>query len=164
VWWAGPETGFLERMRAEARARGITLLVNPAPYSRQELRRAVDLIFGGSERLGQLGFGLQAIAGPSPEFLGLTVRGAVLGDDQADQLPPDLVASVRGELACLLQDSHVRCDDVRIEPGRITHAFSWTGVGQGPLGSRGSRFRGNVLAAPPSILSLAPAACRWPRD
>jgi hypothetical protein len=45
--------------------------------------------------------------------------GAVLGDEKAEQLPPDLVASVRGELAGLLQDSQVRLDDVRIEHGRI---------------------------------------------
>jgi hypothetical protein len=119
VWWAGPETDFLDRMRAEARARGITLLVNRAPYSIQEVRQAIDLIFGGTERLRQLGFDLQAIAGPTPEFFGLTVRGAVLGNEEGKQLPPDLVASVRGELAGLLQDSPVRLDDVRIEYGRI---------------------------------------------
>jgi hypothetical protein len=123
VWWAGPETDFLDRMRAEARARGITLFLNRAPYSRQELRRAVDLIFGGSERLRQLGFDLQAIAGPTPEFFGLTVRGAVLDDEQAAQLPPDLVASVRGEVAGMLQDSQVRLDDVRIEYGRVAPLF-----------------------------------------
>jgi hypothetical protein len=120
VWWAGPETDFLDRMRAEARGRGITLLVNRAPYSRQELRRAVDLIFSGQERLRQRGFDLQAIAGPAPEFFGLTVRGAVLGDEKAEQLPPALIASVRGELGSLLQNSQVRLDDVRIEYGRIT--------------------------------------------
>jgi hypothetical protein len=119
AWWAGPETDFLDRMRGEARARGITLLVNRAPYSRQELRQAINLIAGGRERLGQLGFDLQAIAGPTPEFFGLTVKGAVLGAEKAEQLPPDLVASVRGELAALLQDAPVRLDDVRIEYGRI---------------------------------------------
>ena len=119
VWWAGPETDFLDRMRAEARARGITLLLNRAPYSMQELKRAIDLIVGGRERLGELGFDLQAIAGPTPEFFGLTVKGAVLGDERAEQLPPDLAASVRGELAGLLQDSQVRLDDVKIEYGRI---------------------------------------------
>jgi hypothetical protein len=119
VWWAGPETGFFDRMRAEARTRGITLLVIRAPYSRQQLRRATDLIFGGSERLRQLGFDLQAIAGPTPEFFGLTVRGAVLGDETAEQLPAHLVASVRGELGALLQDCQVRLDDVRIEYGKI---------------------------------------------
>jgi hypothetical protein len=72
---------------AEARARGITLLVNRAPYSIQELRQAVDLISGGRERLRQLGFDLQAIAGPTPEFFGLTVMGALLGDEEAKQLP-----------------------------------------------------------------------------
>ncbi len=112
------ETEFLDRMRAEARARGITLLVNRAPYSMQALQRAVDLIFGARERLGQLGFDLQGIAGPTPDFLGLTVQGAVLGDEKAEQLPPDLVASVRGELAGLLHDSEVRPDDVTIEYGR----------------------------------------------
>ena len=70
VWWAGPETDFLDRMRTEAQARGITLLMNRATYSRQELRRAVDLITCGRERLEQLGFDLQAIAGPTPEFFG----------------------------------------------------------------------------------------------
>jgi hypothetical protein len=84
VWWAGPETDFLDRMRAEARACGITLLVNRAPYSRQPLRRAIDLIADSSERLRQLGFDLQAIAGPTPGFFGLTVRGAVLGEEEAD--------------------------------------------------------------------------------
>jgi hypothetical protein len=118
VWWAGPETDFLDRMRAEARARGITLLVNRATYSMQELQRAVDLIGAGRERLGQLGFDLQGIAGPTPEFFGLTVQGAVLGDEKAEQLPPDLVASVWGELADVLQDSEVRPDDVRVEYGR----------------------------------------------
>ena len=121
VWWAGPETDFLDRMRAEARARGIALLVNRASYSLQEIRQAMDLIFGGRERLRQLGFDPQAIAGPTPEFFGLTVRGAVLGDEEAKQLPPDLVASVRGELAGLLQASPVRLDDVRIEYGTITN-------------------------------------------
>lgn len=105
VWWAGPETDFLDRMRAEARARGITVLVNRAPYSMQALQRAVDLIFGAGERLGPLAFDLQGIAGPTPDSLGLTVQGAVLGDEKAEQLPPALVASVRGELAGLLQDS-----------------------------------------------------------
>jgi hypothetical protein len=94
--------------------------VNRAPYSMQVLGRAVDLIFGASERLGQLGFDSQGIAGPTPDFLGLTVRGAVLGDEKAEQLPPDLVASVHGELARLLDDSQVSPDDVRVEYGR-TH-------------------------------------------
>jgi hypothetical protein len=124
VWWAGPETDFLDRMRAEARACGITLLVNRAPYSRQQLRRAIDLIADGSERLRQLGFDLQAIAGPTPGFFGLTVRGAVLGEEEADQLPPALVASVRSELAGLVQDSQVRLGDIRIEYGRIYPALS----------------------------------------
>ncbi len=119
VWWAGPGTEFLDRMRAEARARGITLLVNRAPYSRQELQQAVALIWGGRERLGQLGFGLQMIAGPTPTFFGLTVAGFVLGDEEAKQLPPALVASVRGELAGLLRDCQVHLDDVRIEYGRV---------------------------------------------
>ena len=120
VWWAGPETGFFDRMRAEARTRGITLLVIRAPYSRQQLRRATDLIFGGSERLRQLGFDLQAVAGPTPEFLGLTVRGAVPGNEEARQLPPTLVASVRDKIAALLQDCPVRLDDVRVEYGKIS--------------------------------------------
>jgi hypothetical protein len=80
VWRAEPETDFLARMRAEARARGITLLLNRATYSRQELQRAAGLIAGGRERLGQLGSGLRGIAGPTPEFSGLTVIGAVLGE------------------------------------------------------------------------------------
>jgi hypothetical protein len=133
VWWAGPETDFLDRMRAEARARGITLLLNHAPYSGQELQQAVDLIFGGTERLGQLGFALQSIWGPRPEFLGLTVKGAVLRDEETEQLPPDLVASVRGELAGLLQDSHVRPDDVRIEYGMVTLRSSRSGALQAAL-------------------------------
>lgn len=54
VWWAGPETGFLDRMRAEARARGITLLVIRAPYSRHQLRRAIGLIADSSGRLRHL--------------------------------------------------------------------------------------------------------------
>src|SRR5215469_15733181 len=120
VWWAGPETGFLHRMRAEAQARGITLLVNRAPYSRQELRQAVALIWGARERLGQLGFGLQAIRGATPAFFGLTVLGFVLGDEEAQQLPRALVASVRDELADLLQESQVRLDDVRIEYERYS--------------------------------------------
>jgi hypothetical protein len=118
VWWAAPETDFLDWIRAEARSRGIRLLVNRAPYSMPELRRTVDLIFGGRERFGQLGFDLQGITGPTPEFLGLTVEGGVVGDEKAEQLPPDLVASVRRELAGLLQDSQVRPDDVKIEYGR----------------------------------------------
>jgi hypothetical protein len=120
VWWAGAGTKFLDRMRAEARAHGITLLVNGAPYSRHELQEAVALIWGGQERLGQLGFGLQKIAGPTPTFFGLTVAGFVLGDEEAKQLPPALVASVRGELADLLGDCRVRLDDVRIEYGRVS--------------------------------------------
>jgi hypothetical protein len=32
------------------------------------------------------------------DFLGLTVKGAVLGDEKAEQLPADLVESVRGEV------------------------------------------------------------------
>ena len=119
VWWAGAATEFLDRMRAEAWARGITLLVNRAPYSRQELDRAVALIWGGRERLGQLGFGLQLIAGPTRAFFGLTVAGFVLGDAEAKRLPSALVASVRGELAGLLRDCQVRLDDVRIEYGRV---------------------------------------------
>jgi hypothetical protein len=119
VWWAGPKTDLLDRMRAEARARGITLLVNRAPYSRQELQRARDRIWGARERLRQLGFDLQMLMGPRPDFFGLTVMGAVCGDEKAEQLPPDLVASVRRELANLLQDSQVRLDDVRIEYGGV---------------------------------------------
>jgi hypothetical protein len=119
VWWAGPETDFLHRMRAEAWARGITLLVNRAKYSRQELRQAVALIWGAQERLGRLGFGLQAVAGPTRAFFGLTVVGFALEDEEAEQLPQALVASVRGELADLLQASQVRLDDVRIEYGRV---------------------------------------------
>jgi hypothetical protein len=127
VWWAGPETDFLHRMRAEAWARGITLLVNRAPYSRQELRQAVALIWGAQERLGQLGFGLQAIRGPTRAFFGLMVVGFVLGDEEAEQLPQALVASVRDELAGLLQDSQVRPDDVRIEYGRVFPAAAARG-------------------------------------
>ena len=119
VWWAGPGTEFLDRMRAEARARGITLLVNRAPYSRQELQRAVALIWGRWEQLGQLGFGLQMIAGPTPTFFGLTVAGFVLRDEEAKQLPPAVAASVRDELAGLLRDCQVRLNDVRIEYGRV---------------------------------------------
>ena len=119
VWWAGPETDFLHRMRAEARARSITLLVNRAPYSRQEIRQAFALIWGAQERLGRLGFGLQAVKGPSRVFFGLTVVGFALEDEEAEQLPQALVASVRGELADLLQDSQMRLDDVRIEYGRV---------------------------------------------
>ena len=62
---------------------------------------------------------LQMIAGPTPAFFGLTVAGFVLGDEEAKQLPPALVASVRGELADLLGDCQVRLDDVRIEYGRV---------------------------------------------
>ena len=102
-------------MRTEARARGITLIVNRAKYSRQELGQAVALIWGARERLGQLGFGLQAIAGPTRAFFGLTVVGFVLGDEKAVQLSQALVAPVRDDLADLLQDSQVRLDDVRIE-------------------------------------------------
>jgi hypothetical protein len=126
VWWAGPETDFLQRMRAEARARGITLLVNRAKYSRQELRQAVALIWGAKERLGQLGFGLQAVAGPTPAFSGLTVRGFAF-DEKAAQLPQALVPSVRDELAGLLQDSQVRLDDVKIEYGRVFPAAAARG-------------------------------------
>jgi hypothetical protein len=68
-------------MRAAARARGITLLVNRAPHSRQELQQAVALIEGGRERLWQLGFGLQVIAGLAPTFCGLTIVGFVFGDE-----------------------------------------------------------------------------------
>ena len=96
VWWAGPGTDFLDRMRAEARARGITLLVNRAKYSRQEIERAVAFIWGGQERLGQLGFGLQGVRGPTRAFFGLTVFGFVLSDEKAGQLSPDLVALARG--------------------------------------------------------------------
>lgn len=35
VWWAGPETDFLDRMRTQARARGITLLVNRRSITRR---------------------------------------------------------------------------------------------------------------------------------
>jgi hypothetical protein len=119
VWWAGPETDFLGRMRAEAQARGITLLVNRAPYSRQELGQAVALIWGAQERLGQLGFGLQGVRGPTRAFSGLTVFGFALDNEKAAQLPQTLVASVQDELAGLLQDSQVRLDDVRIEYGRV---------------------------------------------
>jgi hypothetical protein len=127
VWWAGPETDFLDRMRAEAWARGITLLVNRAKYFRQELGQAVALIWGAQERLGQPGFGLQAIAGPTRAFFGLTIVGFVLGDEEAEQLPQALVASVRGELSGLLQDSQVRLDDVRIEYGRVFPAAAARG-------------------------------------
>jgi hypothetical protein len=127
VWWAGPETDFLQRMRAEAWARGITLLVNRAKYSRQELRQAVALIWGAQERLGQLGFGLQAVAGPTRAFFGLTVVGFALDDEEAEQLPQPLVASVQDELAGLLQDSQVRLDDVRIEYGRVFPAAAARG-------------------------------------
>jgi hypothetical protein len=139
VWWAGPETDFLDRMRAEARARGITLIVNCAKRSRQEFRQAVGLIFGDRERLRQLGFDLQAVGGPTPRFFGLTIKGAVLEDEQAEQLPPDLVASVRGELAGLLQDSELSLDDARIEYGRII------------FGSRSSRCREAESAGTPFL-------------
>jgi hypothetical protein len=79
-------------MRAGARARGITLLVNRAPYCRRELQQAVALIWGGRERLGELGFGLQVMAGPTPGFSGLTVASFALGDEEARQLPRALVA------------------------------------------------------------------------
>jgi hypothetical protein len=118
VWWAGPETDFLDRMRAEARSRGIRLVVHPAPYSRQTVEEAAHLIFGASEQLARLGFDLQAVSGPKPDFLGLTVVGAVFGDEQTEQLPTDLVTSVHGAIAGLLQHSPVRADDVRVEYGR----------------------------------------------
>jgi hypothetical protein len=90
VWWAGPDTDFLDRMRDEAGARGIKLIVHPAPYSRQAVEEAAHLIFGGKERLARLGFDLQGISGPKPDFLGLTVEGVVQGDDKAEQLPAEL--------------------------------------------------------------------------
>ena len=118
VWWAGPETEFLDRLRAEARARGITLLVNSARYSKPELRHAVALIFAGRDRLAKLGFGLEGVGGPMPDFFGLTVKGVVLDDEEAQQLPPGLVASVRDTLVDLLHDAEVQPVDVRIEYGR----------------------------------------------
>ena len=118
VWWAGPETDFLDRMRAEARARGITLIVKQAKYSKQERRRTTELIFQGKTALEQAGFELASVSGPTPDFQGFTVRGAPLGDQEVQHLTPELVASARDAVAILLREAVVPIVDIRIEYGR----------------------------------------------
>ena len=122
IWWAGPETDFLRRLQAEAGARGITLIVNRARYPRQELQRAVDLILQGSEVLKREGFDLQGVGGPTPEFFGLTVIGVPAGNEDAEQLTPELIARVQEALAELLLDAAVQPSDVKVDCGR-THLF-----------------------------------------
>lgn len=122
VWWAGPETGFLRRMQAEAHARGIKLIVRHAKYSKPEIKRAADLIFEGRATLERAGFELAAVAGPGPEFHGLTVVGAPLRDENAQQLTPALVAAARDAVAVLLGETAIPATDVQIEYGR-THLF-----------------------------------------
>jgi hypothetical protein len=120
VWWAGPETEFLRRMRAEARARYITLVVHRAKYSRVELDAAVHLIWAAGQRLERVGFDLSSIAGPTPRFFGLVVHGTSLEEDDDGNLPPDVVAAVRVEVDALLKDAAVALQDVKIEYGKLT--------------------------------------------
>jgi hypothetical protein len=120
VWWAGPKTEFLERMQAEARRNGITLIVNEAPYSLSQIQRAAEVIHDDEDRLEQSGFDLQGVSGPTSHFFGLTVIGAPVGDEHAEQLAPDIVARVRDALADLLDDSGIRLDDVKVEYGRFS--------------------------------------------
>jgi hypothetical protein len=119
IWWAGPETDFLRRMRAEARSRGITLVVHPAKYFRAELTATIHLIWAARARFERVGFDLNRIAGPNSKFFGLVVNGTTIGADDEGSLPPDVVAAVREELDVLLKDAPVASQDVKIEYGRI---------------------------------------------
>jgi hypothetical protein len=115
VWWSGPETDFLHRMQAEARARGIRLIVHQAIYSRSEINRAVKLIYDRRLRFRAVGFDLRAAAGPTPDFRSITVTGVPLGDTNAKQLAPELVASVRDMSVVLLRNSVIDPNDIKIE-------------------------------------------------
>jgi hypothetical protein len=115
VWWSGPETDFLHRMQAEARARGIRLIVHQAIYSRSEINRAVKLIYDRRLRFRAVGFDLRAAAGPTPDFRSITVTGVPLGDTNAKQLAPELVASVRDMSVVLLRNSVIDPNDIKVE-------------------------------------------------
>jgi hypothetical protein len=116
IWWAGPETDFLQRMWDEASARGITLTVHPAKYSRAQLDGAVQLIFAEKLRLRRLGFELRSVGGPNSDFFGLTVGGiSTQASDSDRNLPPDLVAVVQGELETLLSTTVIEREDIKIE-------------------------------------------------
>lgn len=117
LWWAGLETDYLRRIQAEARSRGITLVVHPAKYSKAELDAAVHLILAARRRLADLGFDLNGIGGPTPTFFGLVVRGSSLAQDDGERLPPHVLAAVRAELDALLRGAAVDPQDVRIELG-----------------------------------------------
>lgn len=121
VWWAGPESDFLRRMHVEARARSITLVVHRAKYSKADLDAAVDLISAARQRLQEVGFDLNGIAGPTPNFFGLVVFGTSLGKtDDESSLPPHVVATVHAELDTLLRnaDAAVDSQDVKVEYGK----------------------------------------------
>jgi hypothetical protein len=118
VWWSGPETDFLHRMRAEARARGVRLIERQAVYSRFEINRAVKLIYERRLRFRAVGFDLRAASGPTPDFRSITVIGVALADPNATKLAPEMIASVRGMVAGLLRDSVIDPDDVKIECSR----------------------------------------------
>jgi hypothetical protein len=118
VWWAGPETSFLHRMRAEARARGVRLIVHQAIYARSEIQRAVKLIFESRQRLRGVSFDLRAVSGPTPDFRTITVIGVPVGDSSVERLASELVKSVRDVLTVVLRDAVVDPDDVAIEDAR----------------------------------------------
>jgi hypothetical protein len=118
VWWAGPETDFLHRMQAEARTRGIALIVHQAFYTRSEIERAVTLIFEHKLRFRAVGFDLRGAAGPTPDFRSMTVIGVPLSDENAKQLAPDLVAAIREVVAALLRNTVIDPNDIKIESSR----------------------------------------------
>src|SRR4051812_36310441 len=74
------------------------------------------------------GFDLQSVGGPTSRFLGLTVRGAVVGDEDTQQVPADLAALVQDELAEVLRESQIRPEDVRVAYGRVV--LYWRGAGR----------------------------------
>jgi len=55
---------------------------------------------------------------PNSDFAGLTIVGAPLGDETAQHLTPELVASVREVITSLLSDTAVAATDIRIQSGR----------------------------------------------
>lgn len=120
VWWAGPKTAFLARMRAAAHSLGVRLEIHQARWDQREMQRAMDLIAAERERLrDEFGFELWGIGHPRPAFIGLTLRGVAVGDTRSEELPSELIDAVCAEIAELLRDNPIGRDEVRIEYGYV---------------------------------------------
>lgn len=118
IWWAGPPTVAEERVIAEARTRGIQVVIERAKYSRGILDAAVRLIFDAEDEFAAVGFAVSGIGAVDLQHDGLRVYGYDLAAS-GEPLSRATVAAVEAVLATLPGLSElISVADVRVEHGQ----------------------------------------------